>query len=38
MPGVDIKRIAPRESWVDDPEMCAAIQADGDAAVLAVGL
>jgi hypothetical protein len=38
MPGVDIKRIAPRESWVDDPEMCAAIQAGGDAAVLAVGL
>ena len=33
-----IKRIAPRESWVDDPEMCAAIQADGDAAILAVGL
>jgi len=38
MPGVEIKRIAPRESWVDDPEMCAAIQRDGDAAVLAVGL
>ena len=38
MPGVEIKRIAPRESWVDDPEMCAAIQAGGDAAVLAVGL
>ena len=38
MPGVDIKRIKPRESWVDDPDMCAAIQQDGDAAVLAVGL
>ena len=38
MPGVVIKRIKPRESWVDDPDMCAAIQADGDAAVLAVGL
>jgi len=38
MPGVDVKRIAPRESWVDDPEMCATIQAGGDAAVLAVGL
>ena len=38
MPGVQIKRIKPRESWVDDPDMCAAIQQDGDAAVLAVGL
>ncbi len=38
MPGVDIRRIAPKESWVDDPDMCAAIQAGGDAAVLAVGL
>ena len=37
-PASSIKRIKPRESWVDDPEMCAAIQADGDAAVLAVGL
>ena len=27
MPGVDIKRIAPRESWVDDPEMRAQIEA-----------
>ena len=38
MPAVGIKRIKPRESWVDDPDMCAAIQQDGDAAVLAVGL
>ena len=38
LPGVQIKRIAPRESWVDDPEMRAAIQADGDAAILGVGL
>ena len=30
--------IKPRESWVDDPEMCAAIAADGDAAILGVGL
>ena len=37
-PGVAIKRIQPRESWVDDPDMCAAIRQDGDAAVLAVGL
>ena len=37
MPGVDIKRIQPRESWVDDPDMCAAIQQDGDAAVLGGG-
>jgi hypothetical protein len=30
--------IKPRESWVDDPDMRKAIEADGDAAVLAVGL
>ena len=38
MPDVRTRVIKPRESWVEDPEMCAAIQADGDAAVLAVGL
>jgi len=38
LPGVNTKLIKPRESWVDDPEMCERIQADGDAAVLAVGL
>jgi hypothetical protein len=30
--------IKPRESWVEDPEMCERIAADGDAAILGVGL
>ena len=30
--------IKPRESWVDDPDMRAKIGADGDAAILGVGL
>lgn len=38
LPGVDAPIIAPRESWVDDPDMRAAIAADGDAAILGVGL
>ena len=38
MPRVNTKIIKPRESWVDDPDMCAAIEADGDAAILGVGL
>jgi hypothetical protein len=38
MPGVRIKRIKPRESWVDDPAMRAEIEANGDAAILGVGL
>ena len=36
--GVRLKHIKPRESWVDDPEMRAAVGADGDAALLGVGL
>ena len=38
MPAVETRIIKPRESWKEDPEMCARIAEDGDAAVLAVGL
>jgi hypothetical protein len=38
MPAVETRIIKPRESWVDDPEMRAKIGADGDAAILGVGL
>jgi hypothetical protein len=38
LPGVRLKNIKPRESWVDDPQMRAAVVADGDAALLGVGL
>ena len=38
LPAVDIRTIRPKESWVDDPEMRAAIEKDGDAAILGVGL
>jgi len=38
LPSVNIRTIKPRESWVDDPDMRAKIEADGDAAILGVGL
>ena len=38
MPQVNTKIIKPRESWVDDPDMRSNIEADGDAAILGVGL
>ena len=38
LPAVVTRVIKPRESWVDDPEMRAKIAADGDAAILGVGL
>ena len=38
LPAVATPIIAPRESWVDDPDMRARIAADGDAAILGVGL
>ena len=38
LPAVDIRSIRPRESWVDDAEMRAAVEANGDAAILGVGL
>ena len=34
----DLRLIKPRESWVDDPDMRARIEADGAAAILGVGL
>ena len=38
LPAVSTSIIKPKESWVDDPEMRAAIEKDGDAAILGVGL
>jgi hypothetical protein len=38
LPAVDVRMIKPRQSWVDDPEMRAKVAADGDAAILGVGL
>ena len=38
LPTVEIRGIKPRESWVDDPAMRAEIEANGDAAILGVGL
>jgi hypothetical protein len=38
MPDVRTRVIKPRESWVEDPEMCEQIAEDGDAAILGVGL
>lgn len=38
LPGVRTKVIKPKASWTDDPDMRAAIVADGDAAILGVGL
>ena len=37
-PKVDTRIIKPCESWVEDPEMSAQVIADGDAAILGVGL
>jgi len=38
LPRSKIRHIRPRESWVDDPAMRAEIEANGDAAILGVGL
>ncbi len=38
LPNVETPVIKPRESWVDDPDMRARVVADGDAAILGVGL
>jgi hypothetical protein len=38
LPDVQTRVIKPRESWVEDPEMCEQISKDGDAAILGVGL
>jgi ATP-dependent phosphoenolpyruvate carboxykinase len=38
LPGVNARIIKPRQSWVDDPEMRSKVEADGNAAILGVGL
>jgi len=38
LPAVDTRIIQPKETWADDPDMRAAIVADGDAAILGIGL
>jgi hypothetical protein len=38
LPGTDVRTVRPKESWVDDPALRARIEADGDAAILGVGL
>ena len=38
LPDLHTEIIRPRESWVDDPDMRARIAANGDAAILGVGL
>jgi hypothetical protein len=38
LPSVIVNVIRTRESWVDDPEMREQVAADGDAAILGVGL
>jgi hypothetical protein len=38
LPAVETRVAKPRESWADDPELRAAIVADGDAAILGVGV
>ena len=38
LPTVNTRMIKPRESWVDDPDMRAKVAADGDGAILGVGL
>ena len=38
LPAVNVRTIKPKETWADDPEMRAKIAADGDAAILGIGL
>ena len=38
LPAVDTRIIKPKETWADDADMRAAIVADGDAAILGIGL
>jgi hypothetical protein len=38
LPATNVRVARPRESWVDDPDLRARIEADGDAAILGVGL
>jgi len=38
LPGTRVRPVRPKESWQDDPELRGRIEADGDAAIVAVGL
>ena len=38
LPAVVTRIVKPRESWVDDPDMRKKIAADGNAAIIGVGL
>jgi hypothetical protein len=38
LPSVETRMIKPRQSWVDDAEMRSKIAAEGNAAILGVGL
>lgn len=38
LPKTEVRTARPKESWVDDPELRARVEADGDAAILGVGL
>ena len=38
LPAVSVRTVRPKETWADDREMRARIAADGDAAILGVGL
>jgi hypothetical protein len=38
LPNVQTRIIETKESWVDDPDMRAKVEAEGDAAILGVGL
>jgi len=38
LPGAEIRVARPKESWVDDPELRAHVEKEGDAAILGVGL
>ena len=38
LPATDVRIVRAKESWVDDPDLRARIEADGDAAILGVGL
>jgi hypothetical protein len=38
LPGAEVRTERPKESWVDDAELRARIEKDGDAAILGVGL
>jgi hypothetical protein len=38
LPATTVRPVRPKESWTDDPELRGRIEADGDAAILGVGL